>query len=62
MYISIMSVEIPYSFYNISSDLNNNTLVYDTSNTLTFERLFSLWVKEFFNNSANFSNIYNNIW
>lgn len=32
-----MSVEIPYSFYNISSNLLNNTLVYDTNNTLTFD-------------------------
>ena len=35
VHISIMSVEIPYSFYNISSELDNNTIVYDGSNTLT---------------------------
>ena len=37
LHISVMSVEIPYSFYNISSNLLNNTLVYDTNNTLTFD-------------------------
>ena len=37
LHISVMSCEIPYSFYNISSELNNNILVYDTNNTLTFE-------------------------
>ena len=36
IHISIMSAEIPYSFYNISSDLENNTLVYDDTNTITF--------------------------
>ena len=27
-HISIMSVEIPYSFYNISNELSNNTLIF----------------------------------
>ena len=59
-HISIMSVEIPYSFYNISSDLNNNTLVYDTSNTLTFtDQNYSIYdLKDFFNNDTNFSAIF----
>jgi hypothetical protein len=37
VHISVMSCEIPYSFYNVSSELANNTIHYDTSNTLTFE-------------------------
>ena len=59
-HISIMSVEIPYSFYNISSDLNNNTLVYDTSNTLTFtDQDYSVYeLKDFFNNDTNFNAIF----
>jgi hypothetical protein len=59
-HISIMSVEIPYSFYNISSDLNNNTIVYDTSNTLTFtDQDYSVYeLKDFFNNDTNFSAIF----
>lgn len=36
IHISVMSAEIPYSFYNISTDLQNNTLVYDDTNTITF--------------------------
>ena len=35
-HISIMSSEIPYSFYNVSSELENNTLIYDDTQTLTF--------------------------
>ena len=59
-HISIMSVEIPYSFYNISSDLNNNTIVYDTSNTLTFtDQDYSVFeLKDFFNNDTGFSAIF----
>lgn len=34
-HISIMSAELPYSFYNISSELENNTLIYDDNQTLT---------------------------
>ena len=34
-HISIMSAEIPYSFFNISSELENNKLVYDDTNILT---------------------------
>jgi len=36
LHISIMSCEIPYSFYNISAELLNNTLVYNGNSTLTF--------------------------
>ena len=34
VHISLMSVEIPYSFYNISSDLENNVLKYTSGGTL----------------------------
>ena len=36
LHISLMSCEIPYSFYNISSELFNNTLIYNGNSTLTF--------------------------
>lgn len=36
IHVSVMSAEIPYSFFNISSHLENNILVYDDTNTLTF--------------------------
>jgi len=36
VHISIMSAEIPYSFYNVSTELQNNKLVYDDTQTLTF--------------------------
>ena len=35
IHISVMSLELPYSFYNISSELNNNILIYDDTQTLT---------------------------
>ena len=35
-HINIISAEIPYSFYNISSDLENNVLIFDNTNVLTF--------------------------
>ena len=35
IHIQTMSVEIPYSFYNISAELHNNILTYDTNQTLT---------------------------
>ena len=34
VHISLMSVEIPYSFYNISSDLENNVLKYTSGGVL----------------------------
>lgn len=60
VHISIMSVELPYSFYNISSDLINNTLVYDDSTTLTFTTQdYSVYdIRDFFNNDTNFSAIF----
>jgi len=36
LHISVMSCEIPYSFYNISSELLNNKLVYNGNTVLTF--------------------------
>ena len=59
-HISIMSCEIPYSFYNISTDLNNNTLVYDTSNTLTFtSQDYSVYdLRDFLNADTGFSAIF----
>lgn len=59
-HISIMSVELPYSFYNISADLNNNTLVYDTSNTLTFtSQDYSVYdLRDFLNADTGFSAIF----
>ena len=35
-HIIMSSLEMPYSFYNVSSDLNNNVIIYDTSSTFTF--------------------------
>ena len=59
-HISIMSVELPYSFYNISADLKNNTLVYDTSNTLTFtSQDYSVYdLRDFLNADTGFSAIF----
>jgi len=34
-HIIVSSAEIPYSFYNISAALKNNTIVWDTTNTIT---------------------------
>jgi len=60
IHISMMSAEIPYSFYNISSDLNNNIIKYDTTETLTFtnQDYSVLDVRDFFNNDTNFSAIF----
>ena len=60
VHISIMSVEVPYSFYNISNNLNNTKLVYDNTNTLTFtNQNYSIYdLKDFFNNDTNFSAIF----
>lgn len=60
IHISMMSAEIPYSFYNISSELENNTLIYDTNQTLTFDSQdYSIDdVVDFFNADANFSAIF----
>ena len=60
VHISMMSAEIPYSFYNLSSDLNNNVLKYDTTETLTFtnQDYSVLDVRDFFNNNTAFANIF----
>ena len=60
IHISIMSAEIPYSFYNISSELENNTLIYDTNQTLTFDSQdYSIDdVVDFFNADTSFSAIF----
>tara|TARA_Y100000401_G_C8325555_1_gene228007 strand:+ start:3830 stop:4831 length:1002 start_codon:yes stop_codon:yes gene_type:complete len=58
-HISIMSVEIPYSFYNISAELKNNTLVYDsTTLTLTSQDYSVYELRDFFNNDTSFSAIF----
>lgn len=36
IHAQMVSAEIPYSCYNISSAVNNNTIVYDTNQTFTF--------------------------
>ncbi len=60
IHISLMSAEIPYSFYCISSELNNNILKYDTTETLTFDSQdYDIeQVKDFFNADTNFSAIF----
>ena len=60
VHISMMSAEVPYSFYNLSSDLNNNILKYDTTETLTFvnQDYSVLDVRDFFNNNTAFANIF----
>lgn len=64
-HISVMSVEIPYSFYNISAELDNNTLVYDNagtvgSTTLTFESQdYSVFdLVDYLNADTDFSSIF----
>ena len=59
-HISIMSVEIPYSFYNISNELSNNTIVFDNSNTLIFtSQDYSVYdLVDFFNDDTGFSAIF----
>jgi hypothetical protein len=36
VHIIMSSGEFPYSFYNVSADVKNNTIIYDTSSTFTF--------------------------
>jgi hypothetical protein len=36
IHAQLISAEIPYSCYNISSAVNNNTIIYDTNQTFTF--------------------------
>lgn len=58
-HVSVMSVELPYSFYNISSDINNNIFVYD-STTLTFtNQMYDIDnLISFFNSDTAFSAIF----
>ncbi len=60
VHVSIMSMEFPYSFYNISTELENNKLVYDTNNTLTFpSQNYSICqLVNYFNDDANFSALF----
>jgi len=56
LHISLMSCEIPYSFYNISSDLQNNTFRYaETLLTFTNQDYSIDDVVDFFNNDTAFS-------
>ena len=59
-HITVISAEIPYSFYNISSDLLNNTLVYNTNNTLTFtnQDYNITQLVKYFNDDTNFSALF----
>jgi len=59
-HITLISAEIPYSFYNISSDLENNTLIYNTNNTLTFTNQdYNITeLVKFFNADTNFSALF----
>jgi len=59
-HITLISAEIPYSFYNISSDLENNILVYNTNNTLTFTNQdYNITeLVKFFNDDTNFSALF----
>ena len=58
VHVSLMSVEIPYSFYNISNDLENNSLKYTFNGTLynlSFgNRDYDVFqLVDYFNNSNN---------
>ena len=66
IHIQTMSVEIPYSFYNISTELQNNILTYDTNQTLTFTSqnynindLISFFVNDTTGFASIFSTTYN---
>ncbi len=55
LHISLMSAEIPYSFYNVSSDLDNNKLFYaETLLTFTNQDYSIDDIVDFFNNDAGF--------
>ena len=56
IHISLMSAEIPYSFYNISSNLKNNILYYaETILTFTNQDYSIDDIVDFFNNDTGFS-------
>ena len=60
LHISVMSMEFPYSFYNVSAELENNTLVYDTTNSLIFEsQNYNIDdIVDYFNNNTSFSALF----
>lgn len=60
LHISVMSCEIPYSFYNISSELFNNTFIYNGNVILTFTNQdYSIYdLINFFNQDSLFSSIF----
>ena len=60
VHIQMMSAEIPFSFYNISDNLNNTILKYDTNQTLTFTTQdYSIFeLINFCNADINFSAIF----
>jgi hypothetical protein len=58
-HVSVMSVELPYSFYNISSDVENNILYYNSTNiTFTAQNYDIDNLVDFFNNDTNFSALF----
>ena len=59
-HINIISAEIPYSFYNISSDLENNVLFFDNTNILTFTNQdYNITeLIDFFNADTNFNSLF----
>lgn len=60
IHIQMMSAEIPFSFYNISDNLNNTILKYDTNQTLIFTTQdYSIFeLVDFCNADTNFSAIF----
>ncbi len=59
-HVSISSVELPYSFYNISSDINNNVLYYNsTSISFTNQNYDIDNLVDFFNADSGFSSLFN---
>ena len=60
LHISVMSCEIPYSFYNVSSELFNNTLIYNGNVILTFTNQdYSICdLINFFNQDSLYSSIF----
>ena len=60
VHIQMMSAEIPFSFYNISDNLDNTILKYDTNETLIFTTQdYSIFeLIDFFNADTNFSAIF----
>ena len=62
-HIFISQAEIPYSFYCISSDLNNNVLKYDVDGTLTFpnQNYTPDELIRVMNDDSTFSSIFNTV-